>query len=710
MSQQDSSYKVCAPAGLPKKQGLYDPQHEHDACGVGFVVNIKGKKSHEIVEQALTILRNLDHRGACGCEVNTGDGSGILMQVPHDFLAAQTETEGFSLPAPGDYGVGMVFVPKNAGQAAQIEKQVQKIIAQEGQKVLGWRTVPTDNSTLGPSAVISEPSVRQIFIGKGTLTATDALAFERKLFVIRKRAEREIRFGDVLGGDQFYVSSLSSRTIIYKGLLTTSQVSEFYPELNDPAIVSALALAHSRFSTNTFPSWERAHPYRYVAHNGEINTLRGNVNWMRARQALCESPLFDNDLKKILPIINADGSDSAMLDNCFEFLVLAGRSLPHAMMMMIPEPWSNHESMNDEKKAFYEYHSCLMEPWDGPASIAFTDGTTIGATLDRNGLRPSRYYVTKDDLVIMASEAGVLEIDPERILLKGRLQPGRMFLVDTNEGRIVSDDEIKKSIATAHPYRQWLNENLVDLDTIPVPAPEPVEPHDTVMTRQRAFGYTFEELRVLLAPMARIGVEATGSMGNDTPLAVLSDKPQSLFNYFKQLFAQVTNPPIDCIREEIITSSIINIGGEGNLIDPKPESAKVIKLASPILSNEDFAKLKSIEEPGFSSTTIPILFDPNSGEEGLTSALDRVFSDADAAIESGINILILSDRGIDVDHAPIPSLLAVAGLHHHLIRKGTRTRVGLVLESGEPREVHHFSLLIGYGCGAINPRSKLSTI
>jgi len=416
---------VSALTGLPPKQGLYDPSHEHDACGVGFVVNIKGAKSHEIVQQALTILTNLDHRGACGCEANTGDGAGILMQIPHEFLAAKAEDEGFILPEPGEYGVGMIFVPKNPAKAVDIEKKFQKIVAQEGQKVLGWRTVPTDNSTLGPTAVRSEPNVRQVFIGKGTITATDSLAFERKLFVIRKRAEHEIRYGGVIGGEKFYFASLSSRTIIYKGLLTTAQVAEYYPELADTRIVSALALAHSRFSTNTFPSWERSHPYRYIAHNGEINTLRGNVNWMRARQALCESPLFDEDLKKILPIINADGSDSAMFDNCFEFLVLAGRSLPHAMMMMIPEPWSNHESMSDEKKAFYEYHSCLMEPWDGPASIAFTDGTTIGAVLDRNGLRPSRYYVTKDDLVIMASEAGVLDIDPARVLQKGRLQPGR---------------------------------------------------------------------------------------------------------------------------------------------------------------------------------------------------------------------------------------------------------------------------------------------
>jgi glutamate synthase (ferredoxin) len=701
---------MSAPVGLPPKQGLYDPQFEHDSCGVGFVVNMKGHQSHEIVEQALTILRNLDHRGACGCEANTGDGSGILMQIPHKFLSEKAEEEGFTLPSAGEYGVGMVFVPKNAGYAVEMEKKLQSIVVQEGQKVLGWRTVPTDDSTLGPTAVRSEPNVRQIFVGKGILNASDSLAFERKLFVIRKRAEHEIRYAGVLGGEQFYIPSFSSRTIIYKGLLTTDQVSEFYPELNDPAVESALALAHSRFSTNTFPSWERAHPYRYIAHNGEINTLRGNVNWMHARQSLCESPLFDEDLKKILPVINSDGSDSAMFDNCFEFLVLAGRSMPHAMMMMIPEPWLNHESMSDEKKAFYEYHSCLMEPWDGPASVAFTDGSTIGAVLDRNGLRPSRYYVTKDDLIIVASEAGVLEIAPERILLKGRLQPGRMFLVDTVEGRIVADEEIKNSIAGAKPYRQWLDEHLVDLATISSTPDERSETHHTVLEKQRAFGYTFEDLRILMAPMAKLGVEATGAMGNDTPLAVLSDRPQNLFNYFKQLFAQVTNPPIDCIREELITSSLINIGGEGNLIDPKPESAHVIKLPAPILSNEDFAKIRRISQSGFQSVTIPILFDPKSGADGFEEALQSIFDQADQAIEDDVNILILSDRGISQDRAPIPSLLAVAGLHHHLIRKGTRTRVGLILESGEPREVHHFALLIGYGCGAINPYLAFETL
>lgn len=696
--------------GLPVKQGLYDPQFEHDACGVGFVVNIKGQKSHSIIEDALTILRNLDHRGACGCEVNTGDGSGILIQVPHDFLVAKAAEAGFSLPAPGEYGVGMLFVSRDPEEAAWAQSKLAAIIEEEGQKILGWRDVPTDDGSLGPTAIKSEPNVRQVFVGKGTLSATDRLAFERKLFIIRKRAEHAIRYSGAKGGEKFYVSSFSSRVLVYKGMLTTEQVHEFFPELNDSRMASALALAHSRFSTNTFPSWERAHPNRFLAHNGEINTLRGNVNWMHARQALCESPLFGDDLKRILPIINPDGSDSAMFDNTLEFLVMAGRSLPHAMMMMIPEPWSNHESMSDEKKAFYEYHSALMEPWDGPASIAFTDGVTIGAVLDRNGLRPSRYYVTSDDMVIMASEAGVLEIEPERVIEKGRLQPGRMFLVDTEQGRIVADEEIKNTIAADKPYRQWLDEYMVSLSTLQAAPALASEPHENVVQRQRAFGYTLEALRILMAPMALQGVEATGSMGNDTPLAVLSDRSQNLFNYFKQLFAQVTNPPIDCIREEIITSTVMNIGGEGNLLDPRPQSAHVIKLDTPILSNEDLAKLKHVTQPGFKSAVIPILFDPKSGDGGLEAAMNSVFSQADEALRSGANIIILSDRGIDADHAPIPSLLAVSGLHHHLIREGTRTRAGLVLESGEPREVHHFSLLIGYGCSAVNPYLAFETI
>lgn len=691
------------------RQGLYDPQYEHDACGVGFVVNIKGKKSHEIVQQALTILLNLRHRGACGCEANTGDGAGILLQLPHTFLSKACSKEGFKLPGAKEYGVGMVYLPPDAAQRKACEKIFEEIVKEEGQHFLGWRTAPTDNSALGPTAKSGEPVVRQIFIGRNSKLQDD-MAFERKLYVIRKRAENAIRYGGVKGGQYFYVPSLSYKTIIYKGMLMSEQVESFYTELSDPSVESALALVHSRFSTNTFPSWDRAHPYRYIAHNGEINTLRGNVNWMHARQALCASDLFKDDMKKLMPVIASDGSDSAMFDNCLEFLALSGRSLPHAVMMMIPEPWSNHESMSDEKKAFYEFHSSLMEPWDGPASIAFTDGVKMGAVLDRNGLRPSRYYVTKDDLVIMASEVGVLDVAPERVLQKGRLQPGRMFLVDTEQGRIVADDELKNKIATAHPYRVWLNENLVNLESLPE-APHVHEPdHNTVLMRQKAFGYTFEDLRIIMTPMAKDGVEPVGSMGTDTPLAVLSNRSQLLYNYFKQLFAQVTNPPIDCIREEIVTSTETTIGAERNLLDPGPDSCKQIRLKTPVLSNEDFEKLRHVDHKDFKSITLPILYDANGGGKALEAALKKLFQLASRAIKSGHNILVLSDRGINHEHAAIPALLAVAGLHHHLIREGTRTKVGLILESGEPREVHHFALLIGYGAGAINPYLAFETL
>jgi glutamate synthase (ferredoxin) len=704
-----SNTRTMTPYGWPKKQGLYDPQFEHDSCGVGFVVNIKGQKSHKIVRDALTILVNLAHRGACGCESNTGDGAGILLQTPHEFLKKVCAEEKIALPAYGEYGVGMVYLPPDTTSRYKCEKLFEEIIENEGCRLLGWRTVPTTNATLGETARASEPIVRQVFIARDP-KITDDMAFERKLYVVRKLAERGIRYAGIKGGDRFYISSLSYKTIIYKGMLTPEQVNPFFPDLQDPSFASALALVHSRFSTNTFPSWERAHPYRYVAHNGEINTLRGNINWMHARESLLKSDLFGDDMKKLLPIINEDGSDSAMFDNCLEFLVLGGRSLPHAMMMMVPEPWSNHESMSDEKKAFYEYHSCLIESWDGPASIAFTDGVQIGATLDRNGLRPSRYYVTKDDQVILASEVGVLDIPPDRVLQKGRLQPGRMFLVDTKLGRIIADEELKEKIARERPYRQWLQQGLVDLEGLPEPAHVHQPDHASVLLRQQAFGYTFEDLRIILAPMARDAVQPLGSMGTDTPLAVLSNKPQLLYNYFKQLFAQVTNPPIDCIREEIITSTFTTIGPEGNLLDPQPENCRQIQLKGPVLSNEEFERLRHINHPGFKSITLPTLFKVDEGGKGLEKALDQLFRKASKAIKDGHNILILSDRGIDHENAAIPALLAVAGMHHHLIRKGTRTRVALVLESGEPREVHHFALLIGYGAGAINPYLAFETL
>jgi len=703
---------TCRPAQLtaPPKQGLYDPQFEHEACGVGFVVNMKGKKSHTIVRQALQVLLNLDHRGACGCEVNTGDGAGILMQTPHGFLKEAAAKEKISLPGAGEYGVGMVFLPHDAGQRAECEKTFGDIAAEEGQRVLGWRTIPTNNASLGATAKASEPFMRQVFIGRNAKLADD-MAFERKLYVIRKRAENAIRFsGKVKGGEFFYLASLSYKTVVYKGMLLTAQLGDYYPDLSHPALESALALVHSRFSTNTFPSWNRAHPYRYLAHNGEINTLRGNINWMHAAQSNFASELFGDDIKKIIPVINTDGSDSAMFDNCLELLVMAGRELPHAMMMMIPEPWENHESMDPERRAFYEFHSCLMEPWDGPASIAFTDGNVIGACLDRNGLRPSRYYVTKDDLVIMASEAGVLPVEPERVAIKGRLQPGRMFLVDIEQGRIVADEELKNKFAKAEPYQKWLEEHHVLLENVPDPGFKTEPGHQTVLERQQTFGYTFEDLRFIIGPMANDGVQPLGSMGTDTPLAVLSNKPQLLYNYFKQLFAQVTNPPIDPIREEIITSTETMVGPRGSLLQPAPQSCALIKLHYPILTNEELEKLRNVEVRSFKSATLPILFPAADGAKGLETALDQLFAMADQVIADGVNIIILSDRGIDAQHAPIPALLAVAGLHHHLIRAGTRGKVGLVLESGEPREVHHFALLIGYGCSAINPYLAFETL
>ncbi len=715
-----SNERIRIQTGLPPKQGLYDPQFEHDACGAGFVVNIKGVSSHKIVDQALTILENLAHRGACGCEPDTGDGAGILIQVPHDFLAQECAALGFALPGPRYYGVGMLFLPADPALRQEFERRVEQIAEEEGQHVLGWRTVPTDGSALGATARAAEPVVRQVFIERSPLLK-DRMSFERKLYVIRKRAEQAIRYGDLPGGKQFYVCSMSFKTLVYKGMLTSTQVRGFYPELSNPALASALAMVHSRFSTNTFPSWDRAHPYRYMAHNGEINTLRGNVNWLHAQQTRFQSALFGYDLPKILPVINPDGSDSAIFDNVLELLVLAGRSLPHAMMMMIPEPWSNHESMSKEKRAFYEYHSTLMEPWDGPASIVFTDGVSIGATLDRNGLRPSRYYVTNDEHVILASEVGVLDLPPEMVFQKGRLEPGRMLWIDTEEGRIISDDEIKHEIASARPYRKWLNEFMVDLEDLPDP---PVPPLGgigkdlegagrvkKVLQYQHAFGYTYEEMRFILGPMAKNAIEPVGSMGNDTPLAVLSDQPQLLYNYFHQLFAQVTNPPIDAIREELVTSTEIMIGSEQNLLESRPENCRQIKLKNPILTNEELEKLRHLNRLYFRTITLPILFDPAEDGAGMELALERLYERVDQIIASGeANIIILSDRGIDQDHAPIPVLLAVSGLHHHLIRKGTRTQIGLVVESGEPREVHHFAMLIGYGAVAINPYLAFATI
>ncbi|HVW06159.1 MAG TPA: glutamate synthase large subunit [Vicinamibacterales bacterium] len=702
--------------GQPSPQGLYDPRHEHDACGVGFVVHIKGRRSHAIVQQALQLLINLLHRGACGCETNTGDGAGILLQMPDRFFRREMAAQGITLPAERGYGAGLVFLPRDETTRREIQSRFERIVVEEGQQVLGWRDVPSQDHHIGPSAVAVEPVFKQIFIGRGAdMPAPGAspegdARFERKLYVIRKRIEHLVDGLDLPAKKSFYVVSLSSQTLIYKGMLIADQIETMFPDLADPEMESALALVHQRFSTNTFPSWPLAHPYRYVAHNGEINTLRGNINWMKAREALFQSDVLGDDLAKILPIIREGGSDTATFDNVLEFLVMAGRSLPHAILMMIPEPWQAHDSMSPARKAFYEYHSSLMEPWDGPASIAFTDGTVIGAVLDRNGLRPSRYCVTKDDLVIMASETGVLDVAPENVLIKERLHPGKIFLVDTKQGRIVDDEEVKETLAQAQPYAEWLADNLLHIEDLPdapeVPRPSP----RTVRQRQQVFGYTEEDLKILIGPMAARGEEPIGSMGSDAAIAVLSDRSRLLYDYFTQLFAQVTNPPLDAIREKLVTSMESTVGPEGNLLDPRPESCRQITITYPIIDNDQLAKLRHIAVRGFTSQTLPMLFDPAEDGPGLERAMDALCAEAEAAVRAGINILILSDRGMSETAAPIPSLLATSGVHHHLVRKGLRTRCGLIIESGDAREVHHVALLMGYGAGAVNPYLAFETL
>jgi len=691
--------------GLPPRQGLYDPRFEHDACGVGFVAHVKGKKSHDIVSQAITVLMNLDHRGAVGSEPNSGDGAGILIQIPDRFF--RSLPLGFQLPPPGEYGVAMLFTSPDPKERSAAKHVFGRIIAEEGVTLLGWRDVPTDGGGLGETARKSEPRVRQIFFARNDSTP-DEDSFNRKLYVVNQRAIHEIRDAGV---DPFwYVSSISTRTIVYKGMLMPSQLDQFYPELRDPAIETAIALVHSRFSTNTFPSWDRAHPYHFIAHNGEINTLRGNVNWMHARQSMFSSELFGDDLRKVVPVINQNGSDSAMFDNCLELLVMAGRSLPHAVAMMIPEPWEHHRGMPRELRAFYEYHACLMEPWDGPAALTFTDGRVIGAVLDRNGLRPCRYYLTDDDRVVMASEVGVLDIPPERVVRKGRLAPGRMFLVDTVQGRIIPDEEIKQELASAKPYADWVRMNHLFIDDLPPAPPRESGDETPLVLRQKAFGYTFEDQQTIIGPMASDGVQPLGSMGTDTPLAILSRRPQLLYSYFKQLFAQVTNPPIDPIREEIVTATSVRIGAESNLLKPSPASARVIRLDHPILTNEQLARIAALNTKGFKSATLSLLFKAADGAEGMEKALESLCSAAIRQIESGTTILILSDRGVNREYAAIPALLAVSGLHHHMIRTATRTHASLILESGEPREVQHFALLLGYGVTAINPYLAFETI
>ena len=694
-------------------QGLYDPRHEHDSCGVGFVVNVKGRKSHQLVRQAFEVVINLLHRGACGCETNTGDGAGMLLQLPDRFFRREAGRAGIDLPPPGAYGVGMVFLPRAASDRARVEELFAQIVDEEGQRLLGWRDVPTDDAQLGRTARSAAPVIRQILIGRGRALDPHADAharFERKLYVVRKRVAREVERLGLAEGRLFYVASLSSNTIVYKGMLIADQVETMFPDLSDPAVESALALVHQRFSTNTFPSWPLAHPYRYAAHNGEINTLRGNINWMRAREALCRSDLFGDDLGKLFPIVREGQSDTATFDNVLEFLVLTGRPLAHAVLMMIPEPWRNHEAMSPERRAFYQYHAALMEPWDGPASIAFTDGTVIGAVLDRNGLRPSRYYVTKDDMVIMASEVGVLDVPPEDVVVKERLHPGRIFLVDTAQGRIIDDDEIKAGLAAEQPYGEWLAREMVHLADLPAAGQAPPPDRATVRRRQRAFGYTEEDLRILVGPMGALGAEPIGSMGTDTALAVLSDRSRLLYDYFQQLFAQVTNPPLDAIREELVTDMSSTLGSERNLLLAEPASCRQIRIDDPILDNGELAKLRAAADPAFRSATLPMLFSPAAGAAGLERAMDGLCRQASAAVAEGRSLIVLSDRGVDREHAPVPSLLATAGVHHHLVREGTRTRCALLVESGEAREVHHMALLLGYGAAAINPYLAFDTL
>ena len=692
-------------SSLPQQQGLYDPRHEHDACGVGFVAHIKGQASHDRVSQGLQILVNLTHRGAVGADPLAGDGAGILIQVPDAFLRKALSKERFTLPPAGDYGVGMLFLPRDATARAVCEKIITDKIKAEGQTLLGWRDVPVNNDGLGVSVKAAEPVVRQVFIGRGNKTA-DQDAFERKLFVIRKTAEHAVHALPKGQGKGFYVPSMSSRTLVYKGMLLACQVGTYFLDLQDKELVSAFALVHQRFSTNTFPTWDLAHPFRMIAHNGEINTLRGNVNWMAARQAAMSSKFLGKDLDKLWPLIVEGQSDSACFDNALELLVAGGYSLPQAMMLLIPEAWAGNPLMDEERRAFYEYNAALMEPWDGPAAVAFTDGRQIGATLDRNGLRPARYLITDDDVVLMASEMGVLDFPEQKIVKKWRLQPGKMFLIDMQAGRIVDDAELKHQIATAKPYRKWLEQSRYILDDLPTVEVKNVA-QISLLDAQQAFGYTQEDLKFIMLPMAASGKEATGSMGNDAALPVLSNKSKVLYNYFKQLFAQVTNPPIDPIREEIVMSLTSFIGSKPNLLgvdETKP--APRLEVEQPVLSHEDAAKLHSIDKltkGTYKSRVLDITYPAKNGAAGCEAAIKALCSAADKAVTGGFNVLILSDRSMSDKRVPIPALLATSAVHHHLVKTGRRTSTGLVVETGSAREVHHVALLAGYGAEAVYP-------
>ncbi len=687
---------------LPSAQGLYDPRFEHEACGIGFVAHVRGARSHDIVRHGLTLLEHLAHRGAVGCDPCTGDGAGVLLQLPHALIERECAALGIDLPGAGDYGVGMLFLPGAPATRRACELLIERTIVEEGCRLLGWRDVPVQEEVLGELARQSAPVIRQVFVARD---GRPPAAFERALYVLRRQIEKAV--GRHPG---FYVASLSSRTIVYKGMLTPEQLPRFYPDLVDPACASALILVHSRFSTNTFPSWARAHPYRFLCHNGEINTLKGNVNWMRVREGRMSSRRFGEDLRKLYPIIGEDQSDSACLDNVLEFLVQGGRSLAHAMTMLIPEAWTGDAQLDLDRRSFHEYQAAMMEPWDGPAAVAFTDGRQIGAALDRNGLRPVRYLVTTDDLVVLASEAGALEIPVERICAKGRLQPGRMLLVDTVAGRVRGDEELKASLAARKPYRAWVAAHRIALEDLPDPPPAPPFDPATLRERQIAFGYTVEELKTVLAPMGATGEEPVGSMGNDTPLAVLSEEPQLLFNYFRQLFAQVTNPPIDPIREQLVMSLVMNIGPKANLLGERPEHLRHIRVKHPVLTNAQLEKIRALRDPGVRPKTLRMLFPASGGAAALEGAVESLCRQAAQAVREGYTLLILSDRGVDADWAPIPSLLATGAVHHHLTCERLRTEAGLLVETGEARSVHQIALLLGYGAGTVNPYLALDTL
>ncbi|HET8585787.1 MAG TPA: glutamate synthase central domain-containing protein, partial [Casimicrobiaceae bacterium] len=728
----ESSKHAPAHPWPPRAQGLYDPAYEHDACGLGFIAHIKGRKSHEIITQGLAILKHLTHRGATGADPLQGDGAGILIQMPDAFLRRVCGKLGITLPAIGQYGVGMVFLPQEPASRMACEQEIERAIAAEGQVLLGWRDVPTNNAGLSTRTKAVEPVIRQVFVARGARDM-DQDALERKLYVIRKASGHAIQALDLRHGKEFYVPSFSTRTIVYKGMLLAHQVGEYYLDLHDASMVSALAMVHQRFSTNTFPTWDLAHPFRFICHNGEINTLRGNFNWIRAREGAIASKVLGDDLPKLWPLIYDGQSDSASFDNALELLLMGGYSLPHAMMLMIPEAWAGNPLMDEDRRAFYEYHAALMEPWDGPAAMAFTNGRQIGATLDRNGLRPARFVVTDDDYVVMASEVGVLDIPEAKIVKKWRLQPGKMLLVDLDAGRIVDDDELKRTLATAKPYREWIAHCRLRLEEMPEPAPStPTEV--PLLDRQQVFGYTQEDLKIILAPMAANGEEPVGSMGNDAALPVLSDRPKVFYNYFKQLFAQVTNPPIDPIREELVMSLVSFIGPRPNLLalDPRDDDAETVigapsgvgtapageppmrlEVQQPVLTPENMEKLRHIElfsGGAFRSIELDVCYPAAWGGNGMEAALASLAAHAEDAIRQGYNILILSDRSVAADMLPIPALLATAAVPEHLVKKGLRTSTGLVVETGSAREVHHFALLAGYGAEAIHPYLALETV